>query len=245
METHTNKKVFAGLLAISCAFALGGCDKVETLPANYNDPILEYLLDGKPVDTDDNIMGEIYKKIAGDRNSKVLEIVLNELIESKFGTYAEIEAAHKNTSGELSEYIEEHKEFFEREGDDNARKEARFEEFYKDVTQRVSEAFYNLIVSGSYNDKNTGMFSEKKLYTSLRNDFWDLGDVGDVNSYEFKEFFVTNELTKDNATSADHLHIELYSNSNVDKRGYIEKKIFPEILKDKLVEQYIFDNNYD
>lgn len=233
-----NKKVLAGFLALSCACILGACDPVVATPTNYNDAILS------GVEDDDNIMGNIWDIVEGDKNAKVVETILDEIAKGKFGTYNEIMTSDADT------FIKAHKDVFDNveAGTVSAQEKARFENFKKQVNKRIQKAFYDLVTNTEYQDDDK-KFDEEKLYDKLKED-WDLQSVGE--GFEWNKFYITNEVTEENAL--DLLHKELYSvseetkhideyNIDVKTRGYIEKKVFPQIVKDLLVEEYIYQNN--
>ena len=230
MEKHISKKFFAGILALSAGFILASCDPVSAVPKNYNDPIVA-TTEGE-VDLDGNNLGTLYDAITSDRNSKIVDDILAEIAEKKFGTYAEFLDACSSDEKKVA-FVNAHSEFF---GTDE-NKDARFDAFKEDLNSRISEYFYNEITSGSYND-DLGRFSEKKLYNAHRYELYDLGEVAEA---DFKTFFVDKELTKENAF--DKLNGAAYQVAEAGKRGYIQEKVFPDILRNKLVEDYIYKNN--
>lgn len=230
MEKHISKKFFAGILALSAGFILASCDPVSAVPTNYNDPIVA-TTDGEIV-LDGNNLGTLYDSITSERNSKIVDKILSDIAEKKFGKYADFLKACSSTE-EQTAYVNAHSDFF---GTDE-NKDARFTAFKTDLQERISEYFYNEITSGSYND-DLGRFSEKKLYNAHRYELYDLGEVAED---EFKTFFVDKELTKENAFSK--LNGAAYQLSGDEQRGYIKEKVYPDILRNKLVEDYIYKNN--
>ena len=230
MEKYTSKKFFAGLLALSAGFILAACDPVSAVPQNYNSPIVA-TTEGE-INLDGNNLGALYDSITSDRNSKIVNDILSQIAEKKFGTYAEFLNACSSTENKVT-FVNAHAEFF---GTDEY-KEDRFDAFKADLEERISEYFYNEITSGTYND-DLGRFSEKKLYNAHRYELYDLGTVEEAN---FKTFFVDKELTKSNAFSK--LNGAAYQVAEPGKRGYIQEKVFPDILRNKLVEDYIYKNN--
>lgn len=225
MEKHINKKLFAGILALSAGFVLASCDPITSVPANYNEQIIAN------VDLDDNKLGTIYDQVDSDRNSKIVSNKLKEIAIKRFGSYQDIEKAKADPEFKKT-YLNEHSDFF---GTVEADQNHRFDQFYKDIRERISEYFYNEISSGSYND-DEGRFDEEKLYYAHFYEFYDVekpaAEVG------FAKFYVTKDVTKENAFS---LLNGKYSSA--EGRGYIEEKVFPDILKDKLVEDYVYRNN--
>ena len=236
MEKHISKKFFAGILALSAGFILASCDPVSAVPKNYNDPIVA-TTEGE-VDLDGNNLGTLYDAITSDRNSKIVDDILAEIAEKKFGTYAEFLDACSSDEKKVA-FVNAHSEFF---GTDE-NKEARFDAFKADLDQRISEYFYNEITSGSYND-DLGRFSEKKLYNAHRYELYDLGEVDEAN---FKTFFVDKELDKDDifdkANAGANAKLNEAAYTVTEGRGYIKEKVFPDILRNKLVEDYIYKNN--
>ena len=241
MAKNTSKKWFAGLLALSAGFVLASCDPVKALPANYNESIVVNN-DGSQLDIDDNDLLQIYNLVEEGKNEKVVSLILENIAKGKFGTYKDLVEVHNGTKSR-SDFIngsEERKKFF---GEDEATQERRFNDFYDDVMSRISEFFYNEITSGSYNDED-GKFSEQKLYNAKRYDLFDLHKLDETNADDKKvidnKFYVDNTLTKDNAF--DKLQ-GVYHNFEDGAHGYIEEKVYPDILKNKLVEDYIYTEN--
>ena len=245
MEKNISKKLLAGVCALSAGFILAACNPITAVPTNYDEPIV-YNKDGSPTVGDDNKLGKIYDAVATDRNTKIVSDLLEEVALGRFGTYSEIEAANASDDAKI-EYVNKYSKVFHRDGDSKVEGEDersvridRFDTFYKDIKSRISEFFYNEITSGSYNDEE-GRFDESKLWMAHYYEFYDLKDPDGAT---FKSYFVTNKLTKENAFSDEFLNTVFYSNSEEGKRGYIEEKVFPQILKDKLVEEYVYNNNY-
>ena len=248
MEKHTSKKLFACILALSAGAVLASCDPITVTPTNYETNLV---LDkeGNPVkdynekEMKDNLIGKIYDAISTDRNTKIVSDLLEEIATNRFGTYSEIDAVFELDGEEVNikdqakfdAYVKAHAEVFTKEGDAEGQQLARAKNFYKDIMERISEVFYNEITSGSYND-DEGRFDESKLYMAHYYEFYDITAPATEN-----KFFVTSDLTKENAFSK---LLGNYSNGEEGKRGYIEEKVFPQILKDKLVEEYVYNNKF-
>ena len=109
MEKHISKKLFAGILALSAGFILAACDPVSAVPQNYNHSIITST-DGE-IDLDGNNLGSLYDSITSERNSKIVEKILAQIAEKKFGTYAEFLEA-SNDATKVATYVANHKEFF-------------------------------------------------------------------------------------------------------------------------------------
>jgi len=241
MEKHISKKLFMSALALSAGFALASCDPVTAVPSNYNEEILVRTEDGQKIEFDDNILGTLYDSIASDKNSQVVNKILDSVIEQKFGTFADFYNKVKGVDNNIME-----KDYFKYsdvenkvEYDDDAKNHV-FTKFKEDIEARISEFFYNEITSGSYNDED-GRFDEQKLYDAHRQELYDLEKVTITN-----KFYVTKELDKEKILENGFDPMVLkgtYYNLGEGKRGYIEEKVYPEILKNKLVEDYIYHNN--
>jgi len=229
MAKNINKKLFAGVLALSAGFVLASCDPVSAVPSNYNNPIVSA---GKEtINLDGNTLGTLYDAITSERNEKIVNQILSDIAIDRFGSYDEFKKACESDTNRDA-FIQKHSAFF---GAENAAD--RFIAFRDDINSRISEYFYNEITSGTYND-DLGRFSEKKLYNAHKYELYDLEEL-DVDT--FKPFFVDKELTKENASSK--LHLSAYQVTEEGKRGYIQEKVYPDILRNKLVEDYIYENN--
>ena len=245
MEKITSKKLFTGLLALSAGFVLASCDPVKALPKNYNESIVVNN-DGSELDISDNDLLQIYNLVEEGKNEKVVSQILEKIAENKFGTFKDFIEVNDGTKS-LSDFVsgdadtkEVREKFF---GEDAETQERRFKDFTEDVTSRISESFYNEITSGSYNDED-GKFSEEKLYNAKRYDLFDLHKLDKTNDADKlvinNKFYVDNTLTKENAI--DKLQ-GVYYNLEEGAHGYIEEKVYPDILKNKLVEDYIYTEN--
>lgn len=215
MEKNISKKLFLGALALSAGCILASCAPVSAVPSNYNEPFVEM---NSKAEFDDNKLGTLYDAIAGDTNAKVVERITKELLEEQFGTYED----YKNDTFTS-------KAFFE------GKTSEQIEAFKKDVDLRLSEYFYNEVVSGSYVDEEDGQFSEKKLYEARLDELYDL----DAEHKPELKFYVTKSLTKGEFVTRN-AEGKLTFKLQGDYTNFIEKKVFPEILKNILVEDYIY-----
>lgn len=244
MEKTISKKIFAGLLALSAGCVLAACDPISSTPTSYNDPILVND-SGEKIDYESNLMGKFYDAISSEKNSQIVSEMLEDIAVNRFGSYAELDAAFKlEADGTVTHkdgydaYVTKYGAEFDKKDDVEGQKAHRLELFYKDVMSRISEFFYNEITSGTYNDEE-GRFDEQKLYLAR---FYEFFDIIIPDGAKPASFFVTSDITKENAFSKLHY---VYSNSGAGKKGYIEEKVYPQILKDKLVEEYVYDNNFN
>lgn len=233
MAKITTKKFFAGFLALSAGFILASCDPVTAIPTNYDHPILTS--NGKGLDIDENKIGAIYDAVATEKNAKVVDNILKEIAESRFGTFEEFKEARDDDS-KVAAFTKKYKDYF---GTD--RPADRFAKFKQDVAERFNEFFYNEISNSSYEDE-LGRFDEEKLYNAKRYDLYDLDKVAGP----FKNFFVDSTIDKTNAYDVLVKGTSLKEQyEKVSARGYIQEKVYPDILKDKLVEDYVYRENYN
>lgn len=250
MDKNISKKLFAGVCALSAAFILAACDPISAVPAHYDDPIVTKN-DGSKITDDENMTGKIYDAIATDRNTKIVSDLLEEVALGRYGTYKEI-CDSSVSRDEMIKYVNKYAKVFHRADDDKLTGvnkddiyEQRFINFYNDVMDRINEVFYNEITSGSYNDEE-GRFDEVKFFLAHYHEFYEISYPKEEDgSYKAHKFFVTNEVTKKTNFFDEEEPFHLIGTySNPGKRGYIEEKVFPQILKDKLVEEYVLNNNY-
>ncbi|MCQ2793304.1 MAG: hypothetical protein MJ221_02635 [Bacilli bacterium] len=259
MTTRTGKKTAAILLALSAGIILAGCDSVEALPANYESPIVVNDSDNTKVDVYDNIMGVIYDGISTGKKDDVLNNFIKIVANDQIGTYKELKAVHESgDKTKFAEYVQKHKGIFVHENkiqidggeitedeylaskfsttDHQVTPEMvqaqRVEDFYNAVNKKIHEAFYNEIVSKSYND-DTGMFHEERLAYAHFAEMYDI----DLTKEEWFSGYLTPSLKKEDVSSFIHLSDGRYDD-------YIERKLIPTIYKDKLVEEYLLRNNY-
>ena len=236
MAKNTSKKLFAGLLALSAGFILASCDPISAVPTNYNNPIVSS--EDGAVNVDDNKIGAIYDAVSSEKNAKVVEGILREIAEKKFGSWEEF---YKVSNGSITveKFTKDHKDYF----GTGSKAAKRFEQFKKDVEERISEYFYNEITNSSY-ENELGQFSEEKFYNAKRYDLYDLDKIEYADEAEqatkFSTFFVDKEVTKAEAFGKLTQKAQYQKTTS---RGYIKEKVFPDILKDKLVEDYVYREN--
>lgn len=250
MERNTKRKVLVGIFALSCAAMLASCDPAKSLPLNYESPIVNK--DGQKADLYDNKMGVIYDAISSNKNDKVLEELLYNIGVDQFGDWKEITrianiADPATKSAEVKAFVsmENHKRTYSLENDTDLVKEGytidtiremRFQNFYEDMLERINEVFYNEISSKSYND-------EEQVYHELRLAIAHYGEMYNID-IDFTKTeaeggwyvkYLTPDFKKEDVSS--FIHLDRYTD-------YIERKIIPQIYKDKMVEEYLFANNY-
>ena len=256
MATNTSKKLLlAGVFALSSAFVLASCDGVTAVPVNYENPII--MKGEEAFDDEDNKLGEIYDALASNKNEKVVSALLEKIAEKEFGTYAELKECFpsKDNNGnyvmnkeKALAHIEKYSHNFKKE-DDATLKEgvsaetielARIQNFFEDLNERIDKIIYDEVSSESYRDTiNKTEFLEEKYARKLRQDNYDILGFDDSGkaTVDFKEVFVDSEFKEENVRNYLTKFEETYDD-------YVTKKIIPDVYKDKLVEEYIIDNNY-
>lgn len=246
------KVMLAGVFALSAAFVLSACDPVTAVPANYESPIV--LKDGSAFDDKDNKLGALYDALAGNKNEKVVSALLEKIAEKEFGTYAELKACF-NADGTVKEaeakaHIAAHAHQFVSD-DDATLKEGvspeylqlkRFAFFFEDLNERIDKKVFAEVSTETYRDKtNKTEFDEEKYARAKRKENYDIKhfqENGEVEvGFHFKKVFLDSNFKEDNVR--DYL-----SNFEDTYADYITKSIIPDVYKDKLIEEYVLDNNY-
>ncbi len=248
-----NKRSLSLLIALGAAFTLASCDSIEALPNNYNDPIIVNS-DETSADVYDNIMGVLYDAISSNKKDDVLNKFIEIVAKDQFGEYKEIKTLlAENDDAKIKTFVDNHKGAYvhtntvtvdgeDKEEDtylaekfgvtvDEIRKQ-RLQNFLDSIEEKINETFYNEITSDSYKDSD-GKFYEERL---ARAHYAEMYDV-DITKTDWNEGFLTPELKKEDVSEFIHLDDGRYDD-------YIEKNIVRSAYKDKLVEQYLLENNY-
>lgn len=252
MARHTNKKLIAGVFALSCAFILASCDKVEALPNNYKDPVIVEVEGNEKLYQ--NEMSVIYDAIATGKSEKVVDEMLKIISTSKYGNYygeGGLVELVKNflatgSKDQILAFVKSHPAYYHADdskivtesitADDIAI--ARVVEFVETINEKIEKHFFDEVKSGSYNDED-GIFQERKLAYDYYSKLYKI-DVENLETAEYYQGYVTHSLKKENVSTFVHID-ELSKNYY---RDYIERKIIPEVYKDRIVEEYILANNY-
>ena len=249
MANNTTKRVLlTGVFALSAAFVLASCDNISAVPANYETPIV--VKDGNAFEDDENKLGEIYDALANNKNEKVVAALLETIAQREFGTYAELKEAAKGDDNAKLAHIEKYAHQFKKDADaEVAEKKGttveqiqlkRFNHFFEDLNERIDKVIFDEISSDSYRDTiNKTEFLEEKYARAKRQDNYDIKGFNDAGeaTLEFKKVFIDSSFDKDNVRD----YLTDFEDTYED---YITKKLIPDVYKDKLVEEYIIDNNY-
>ena len=237
--TNKKKGLFLTLVAAS-AFVLSSCNEVTALPKFYEDPII-LNDDGTKTDVYQNIMSLIYDSLtsSSDNPKKVLDEMMYVIAVDQFGSFAEVEelAAKDANAAEVRTFIEAHDNVYRDEDDAEADKVAnefaRLVHFKDTMDYRIKEVFHDAATSGSYSKRSR--FDEEKYAVSLVGDLYDIEGVFEDATVWYKDVLVTPDVEVEDID--DFVHIDRY-------QDYIERGVLPRLYREKLVEQFIYDNNY-
>ena len=237
------------LAAACCAVAVSGCDAIRALPNNYKDPII-LNNDESKTDVYNNLMSQLYDQIAEGKNDKVHEEVINIIANDQLGSYDELKAlVEANDDAKFAAFVNSHKEVYVHKNDESIStttgktkeeiQKLRVINTYNRIKERVNKVFYDEIKSGAYTDRSK--FYEVKLAMAHFADLYDIKDLVEngklKDSTVWYEKYIDNKvLTEDDVSQ--YIHLDRYED-------YINRKIVPEILRDLLVEQYLFDYDQD
>mgnify|MGYP003295273401 CR=1 FL=1 len=246
-----NKK-FGKYLAVSALVACGlvGCDDIEARPSNEKDNLLAFA---------DEVYENNGESIAdsnhGDVAAKTLDNILYTYAINVIGAYdaniaqtyakkitvngSEIAAANIVTladvvadNSKLAAFVADHPAY--ECGGDAAAQKALVEARYNAMTKAAAEKMFAKIPGASENNR----FNEKALLVSL----YDAG-CKVTNPYHLtaaqeteltKDFIVTPAMKAENVFIDNTLHKAYYG-------SYIDDELMPDIYRDALVQQYIFD----
>lgn len=237
--TNKKKGLFLTLVAAS-AFVLSSCNEVTALPKFYEDPII-LNDDGTKTDVYQNIMSLIYDALtsSSDNPKKVLDEMMYVIAVDQFGSFAEVEelAAKDANAAEVRTFIEAHDNVYRDENDAEADKVAnefaRLVHFKDTMDYRIKEVFHDAATGGSYSKRSR--FDEEKYAVSLLGDLYDIEGVFEDATVWYKDVLVTPDVEVEDIVN--FVHIDRY-------QDYIERGVLPRLYREKLVEQFIYDNNY-
>ena len=237
--TNKKKGLFLTLVAAS-AFVLSSCNEVTALPKFYEDPII-LNDDGTKTDVYQNIMSLIYDALtsSSDNPKKVLDEMMYVIAVDQFGSFAEVEelAAKDENAAEVRTFIEAHDNVYRDEDDAEADKVAnefaRLVHFKDTMDYRIKEVFHDAATGGSYSKRSR--FDEEKYAVSLVGDLYDIEGVFEDATVWYKDVLVTPDVEVEDIVN--FVHIDRY-------QDYIERGVLPRLYREKLVEQFIYDNNY-
>lgn len=253
MANNIKKLILTGVFALSGAVLLAACDEVSALPASYETPIVNK--GSAAYEDEENKLGQIYDAIASNKSGKVVSTLLEELAKKEFGTYDEIIACFPNgviNNSKADAHIKKYKHEFVKDEDTEIASEKsidvkviqreRLSDFYNDINERINKVIFDEISSDSYRDTiNKTEFLEEKYARAKRRESYDIkgfnADGTKEEGSEWKKVFIDNSFKEENVRD----YLTDFTNRYKD---YLDKKVVPDVYKDKLVEEYIIKNNY-
>lgn len=247
-------------------------NEIIAKPTDYDNPlVVDSGADTLGSGVANNAMNVIYDAIreGSTLSSSLLDEVLHQLAISIFGSYKTTTAedkvslkeaaaavdANETINDNVKQFLESHKSYWIKDNDGNRkvdeisrkREYRRVKETWNRIQDRISEVIYDAIAGGSFND-NLHRFSEEKYLMSLIGSNQNVADP--TNASDIPAGVVLNnkvlilpEIKKEEVF--DHfVHLELLED---EAKGfnYISKQLVPEIYRELLVEQYLFDQSYN
>ncbi len=103
-------------------------------------------------------------------------------------------------------------------------------DFVADVEDRINEKMFDLVSTGSYETENK--FSEERFAKYIRSLLYTVNATG---AY-YEDVVFTPSVTKD-TFDGEAIHLDYYTD-------YIEGEIVPDIYREKLVEEYLLQEEY-
>ena len=240
MTTKRNK-IAGMILVLSGAFMLTACDPIEAVPANYEEKVIE------ADDVYENMMGILYDGTSSNKKDDVLSRFMDIVAEDQLGKWSELKTVNDMTDEQLNAFVEKHAAYKhtntigDKEEDAylaekygttvEAIRRDRVKAFLKAVNEEINKSFYSDITSKSFSD-DTGKFYEKRLAYDYYASFFDV----DITKTDWKEGYPNKDLKKEDVSSL------ISFDGRYD--DYIERRLIPTIYKDKLVENYLYSNQY-
>ncbi len=271
LATMANNKKLVPIFLLS-ALMLSACsNEIIAKPTNYDDPLIvdagtTTLASGVP----NNSMNVIYDAIrdGGTLSGDVLNEVLYQLAISVIGRYNSVSTsdtisledavanidANETNNETVNQFLTKHPSYWIKDADGNRktdeltrkREYRRVKEAWNRIQDKISESVYDAIAGGSYSENN--FFSETKYLMSLRNDFYKVANPNDASDISsgvvlHDKVLILPEVKKEE-TFSHYVHKELLED---EAKGfnYISQKLVPEIYRNILVEQYLFDQSYN
>lgn len=241
MTTKRNK-IASMILVLSGAFLLTACDPIEAVPANYEEKVIE------ADDVYENMMGILYDGTSSNKKDDVLSRFMDIVADDQLGSWSELKNAHTMSDAELDAFIAKHGAYRyeglvgDKQEDvflaekynmsvESVRRD-RVREFLTSIIEEVNKSFYSDITSKSFSD-DTGKFYEKRLAYDYYASFYDV----DITKTDWYEGYPNKDLKKEDVSNFIHFEDGRYDD-------YIERRLMPTIYKDKLVENYLYHQQY-
>ncbi|MFA5481136.1 MAG: hypothetical protein WC282_01960 [Bacilli bacterium] len=232
-----SKKGFLLTLVAAATFVLTSCNEVNGLPRFYEDPIVNND-NGTKTDVYENIMSLLYDSLtsASDNSKKVLDEMMYIIAVDQFGAFADVQKL-VTEGGDVATFVDEHANAYRSEDDDAGSKATiefeRLKNFAKAMDYRIKKVFYDAVTSGSYSKRS--LFDEEKYAVSLAGNLYDIQGVFDETTVWHKDVLVTPEVKIEEI--GNYIHLDYYAD-------YINRGILPNLYRERLVEQFLVDENY-
>lgn len=200
----------------------------------------------------DEILYQVAISVFGDYNTLTDLYVKLVLVSGQENTY--------QTNTEIDEFINSHSAYWVKDADGNRltdqtsknKEYIRFKESFERIQERIAERFYSDITSGSY--LRNGYFYETDYLMSLRNSINNVANPLDQTNHSLlhDKYLIVPEIEEDEVFTYDWeeegklnglLTLSLYENEELGY-NYVSNTFIPDIYRNLLVEQYLFDNNY-
>lgn len=241
MTTKRNK-IASMILVLSGAFLLTACDPIQSVPANYQEKVIE------ADDVYENMMGILYDGTSSNKKDDVLSRFMDIVADDQLGKWSELKTVNDMSDAELDAFIAKHGAYRyeglvgEKEEDvflaekygtsvEEVRR-TRVRAFLTSIVEEVNKSFYSDITSKSFSD-DTGKFYEKRLAYDYYSSFYDV----DITKTDWYEGYPNKDLKKEDVGNFIHFDDGRYDD-------YIERRLMPTIYKDKLVENYLYHEQY-
>ncbi|MCR4880319.1 MAG: hypothetical protein K5906_05150, partial [Bacilli bacterium] len=246
-------------LSVLGVFALTACDDIVAKPTQYSEPLIT--VSDYSSEIYNNVASTVYDTIQeGGVGSEVLNQILYIYAVSAFGAYnpyvkvnnSEVSSiagaitlkAAATDSTQTDAFVLAHKAYW-----DSSRVDAssavtdsereRVEAKYNSIEERIAEAMYEKISTGSYSDRH--VYSEKKFVKSLRSSLESVVNPADLTDDKFYETQILPEVEPKNVFD-NYLHRDYYDSEN---NRYIVDEIVPTIYRQLLSEQYLLEETYN
>ena len=262
-----NNRKFIPVLMLPALMLAACSSEVVSKPTDYEDKlVVDAGQSTLGSDAYNNIKSIIYDAMreGGTVSSDVLNEVLLQFAISVVGDYTKLqEVAAKiddsyTQNSDVDAFVEAHKSYWvldsngERKTDADSKKKeyARVKYMLERIEKRIAQAMYDKISSSYTRD---GYFYEEDFLMSLRNTIKNVANPAEVNAQLHNRYLVVPEMQdfevfsyewEDTTKLPGLLTRALYEDA---EKGYnyISNEIIPDLYRNLLVEQYLFDNSYN
>lgn len=252
MLNKKNKLFVFGLSAL-LAGSLMACSTVKAVPpsGDYDEKPILVDNNGNKIDVSNNTMKQIYDALVseGDSNSeKVLNNVLVIYSKSVFGDFLkEVRPTMEGTDDAAKQALANKYEIYHDDAGNGS--VAKLNVIYTNFMSRVMKTFYSYVTNSSYQERS--QFIEKKFYDAQVKNNYSLGAPANDAMSIHKQVDGSFHLDERDASSMQlsGYFSDIFATYGKDKNGdtessYIELAVLPEIYRDELVINYLYQENY-